>query len=286
MIAIADSGSSKIDWAVIDGPRIAARFTTAGVNPAVMPPEVLREALSGARTHLEAVGPVRKLWFYGAGCLPELEKPTAALLCETLPAVKEAEVASDLLGAARSLLGREPGIACILGTGSNSCLYNGSVIADNVSPLGFILGDEASGAALGKRFVADVFKRRLPEDVCRGFMERYGLDRAEVIRRVYREPAANRFLASFAPFIKEHLAVAEVRQPVVEAMRSFISRNLSNYAGFGHLPLRFCGSIAANFADCLREAAQAEGCTIDRIEQSPIEGLLKYHTPSINHHDC
>ena len=278
MIAIADSGSSKIDWAVMDGRRIAARFTTIGVNPAVMPAEVLRRALSEARPHFEAAGTVRKLWFYGAGCLPELEESTAALLCHTLPMVKEAEVASDLLGAARGLLGCEPGIACILGTGSNSCLYNGSVIADNVSPLGFILGDEASGAALGKRFVADLFKRRLPDRVCRDFSERYGLDRAEVIRRVYRQAAPNRFLASFAPFIKEHIGVAEVRQPVVEAMRSFISRNVSNYAGFGHLPLRFCGSIAVNFADCLREAAAAEGCAIDRIEQSPLDGLLHYHT--------
>ncbi len=278
MIAIADSGSSKIDWAVIDGPRIISRFITTGVNPAVMPPDVLREVLGEAGPHFEAAGPVRKLWFYGAGCLPELEEPTAALLRTVLPGVMEAHVASDLLGAARGLLGHEPGIACILGTGSNSCLYNGSVIADNVSPLGFILGDEASGASLGKRFVADVFKRRLPQAVSSEFLERYGLDRAEVIRRVYRHTAPNRFLASFAPFIKEHIAVDEVRQPVIEAMRSFISRNVSNYAGFGHLPLRFCGSIAVNFADCLREAARAEGCTIDRIEKSPMEGLINYHT--------
>ncbi len=277
MIAIADSGSSKIDWVLIDSGNIAARFQTPGINPAVMDPATLRLHLAEATGPMAPFeGRIDSLKFYGAGCLPELCGPVAGLLAEMfgIPAV---EVQSDMLGVARALLGREAGIACILGTGSNSCLYNGSEIVDNIPPLGFILGDEGSGAVLGKLFVADLFKRLLPDSVTIEFLTRFNLDRAELTRRVYRSPAPNRFLASFAPFIKETIEVDEVRQIVTGAFRAFLRRNVKQYAAHAGLPLSFCGSIAHNFADQLHEAAEAEGCRITSVTASPMEGLIKYH---------
>ena len=278
MIVVADAGSSKTAWSVISAETgaVVEGFVTAGINPAVMGAEELRGALAEAASRLAPYA-IEALHFYGAGCLPELCGSVAGLLASITGALN-VEVASDLLGAARALLGSQAGIACILGTGSNSCLYDGQRIVDNVSPLGYILGDEGSGAVLGKLLVGDVLKRRLPSWLSRKFLDHYELDAAEIIRRVYRSPGANRFLASFAPFIAAHIEVPEVHRLVMGAFTAFLQRNVANYPDYRSLPLAFCGSIAAHFSSVLAEAAAAEGCVVRSVTASPMEGLIAFHT--------
>ena len=193
--------------------------------------------------------------------------------------VGEVTVMTDMLGAARALCGHEPGIVCILGTGANSCRYDGETIVSNVPPLGYILGDEGSGAVLGKHFIADLLKGLLPESVVRDFGETYPeITTATVLERVYKESQPSRFLASLAPFIRKHIDVPQVRSIVLECFRSFLRRNVMLYDGWEITPVHFVGSIAHNFHAVLKEAAEAEGIHLGQILSAPMEGLIRYHT--------
>lgn len=271
MKAIADSGSTKCEWIFGDGDRIL-RLRTAGINAVQQSPDAIRAVLA----ELPPLDGVEELRFYGAGCgdsFPEasavLRRELAARFCPGTAI----GLGSDLLGAARALFGRGEGIACILGTGSNSCHCRGGEIVANVPPLGYVLGDEGSGAVLGRNLVNGIFKGMIP--LREEFLHTFALTYAGLIRRVYREPAANRFLASFAPFIRAHLDCAPVRKMVVRSFGEFAARNLSGYpAG---LPVAFVGGVAAHFEEPLREAMAAAGREVVRIVCSPAEELWKYH---------
>jgi N-acetylglucosamine kinase-like BadF-type ATPase len=199
-----------------------------------------------------------------------------SLLQEAFPHAKQVEAHSDLLGAARALCGHNYGIASILGTGANSCLYDGKAIVRNTPALGYILGDEGSGGVLGKHFLHELYKGVLSENIRSEFEQEYGLTMADVIQRVYREPMPNRFLASFAPFIHRHLSDAAVTRLVVDNFRDFFRYNIRPY-GHPEMPVSFVGSMAWYFRDQLAEAADAEGFCLGKILQSPIEGLITYH---------
>ena len=181
-----------------------------------------------------------------------------------------------MLAAARSVCGHEAGIACILGTGSNSCFYNGKEIEANVSPLGFILGDEGSGAVLGKLFIGDLLKNQLPAGLKEKFLERYQLTPADIIDRVYRKPFPNRFLATLSPFISEHITIPEVRQLVKQSFKAFLVRNVMQY-DYQHYAVGFNGSVAWYYRDILEEALSETGLKMGIIIKAPMEGLLKYH---------
>ena len=184
------------------------------------------------------------------------------------------EVCSDVLGAARALFGGREGIACILGTGANSCLYDGRRITANVPPLGYILGDEGSGAVLGRLFINALFKGGLPAAMRDEFLKETGLTLADIINKVYREPLANRFLASTSAFIHNHLYNSRLRSLVVDNFRSFFKRNVNLY-GRRDLPVGAVGSIAFYYKSELLEAAEAEGYTVGKVIKSPMEGLVK-----------
>ena len=197
MILIADSGSTKTDWC------IGSSFTiqTKGINPFHQSEEVIQQILTNELLpQMPEEVLIDAIYFYGAGCTPEKSPIIQRTLSHCFPQCT-IEVNSDLLGAARALCGKSPGIACILGTGSNSCFYDGQQITSNVSPLGYILGDEGSGAVLGKRLVGDCLKKQLPEHICHSFLDTFGLTPAQIIEKVYRQPQANRFLASLTPFL-------------------------------------------------------------------------------------
>ena len=187
-----------------------------------------------------------------------------------------AEVHSDLLGAARALCGHEAGIACILGTGSNSCRYDGQDIVQHVSPLGYILGDEGSGTALGKRLIGDWLKGLLDEELNRKLAESYRWDEADIIRKVYREPEANRFLASFTPFLKAHRTHPAVHRILTDCFKAFFERNIMAYRP-GPLAVHFVGSIAAIFREELEETAGIYGIRIGNILREPIGRMVAYH---------
>jgi N-acetylglucosamine kinase-like BadF-type ATPase len=215
--------------------------------------------------------------YYGSGVRPELEEVMQRLLLSAFPSATFVEAHGDLLGAARAVVGSQEGIACILGTGANSCLYDGRQIIQNTPPLGYILGDEGSGAVLGKRFLNALYKGFVPVSLVTGFQEDIGMDVSAVIARIYREPMANRFLASLSPFISRHIDVPEVRQLVVDNFCDFFRRNVVQYAR-RDLPVGFVGSIAWHYEDQLREAASQEGFIVGRVLKSPIDGLVAYHT--------
>ena len=282
MILIAECGSTKIDWCVLsDEKKVAKQVFTLGMNAVMLTEEEMQGRIAAELMPElgELSSSIEAVYFYGAGCLaPEVCANVANALRSNLPSAATVEVYSDLLAAARALCGRTGGIACILGTGANSCYYDGESIVKNVSPLGFILGDEGSGAVLGKLFLGDVLKNQLPASVAEEFLTEYNLTLLDVIRRVYKEPQPNRFLASVTPFISSHLDVPEIRSMVLDAFRAFFRRNVRQYESYGDKTAHFAGSIAYYFREVLEEAAAAEGFSVGLILKSPMEGLVKFHT--------
>ena len=277
MKLIADSGSTKTDWCLVDQKVVMARVETQGINPFFQTDHemarILTEELlpslgfdSGSVTHL---------YFFGAGLRPEMCPRVKTVIASVFHAAA-IEAESDLLGAARALFGRERGIACILGTGSNSGLYDGSRIVKNTPPMGFILGDEGSGATLGKLFAGTLCKGLLPEGLLEEYLEWSHQTEADIIQRVYRSQLPNRYLAGMSKFIHEHLDIPELNDLVVENFRMFFRRNLIQYGGAG-LPVRAIGSVAYYYRDQLCDAAQLEHFFVDRIEKSPMEGLMDYY---------
>lgn len=277
MILLADSGSTKTDWGLVENGKLVKRLRTSGMNPFQMSEEAITEEI---KTHLvpELPGTVLdEVHFYGAGCTKEKQPIVERALRANLTINGECEVASDMLGAARGICGHKPGIACILGTGSNSCSYDGKNLVKNVSPLGFILGDEGSGAVLGKLLVGDVLKNQMPEAITKRFFEKYKLTSAEIIDRVYRQPKPNTFLASFVPFLEENIDEPKIYNLVKESFRSFLRRNVMQYDGWQTLPIGFNGSIAKIYKKPLLEALEEEGMHLGRIIQVPMEAMVEYH---------
>lgn len=277
MILLADSGSTKTDWGLVENGKLVKRLRTSGMNPFQMSEEAITEEI---KTHLvpELPGTVLdEVHFYGAGCTKEKQPIVERALRANLTINCECEVASDMLGAARGICGHKPGIACILGTGSNSCSYDGKNLVKNVSPLGFILGDEGSGAVLGKLLVGDVLKNQMPEAITKRFFEKYKLTSAEIIDRVYRQPKPNTFLASFVPFLEENIDEPKIYNLVKESFRSFLRRNVMQYDGWQTLPIGFNGSIAKIYKKPLLEALEEEGMHLGRIIQAPMEAMVEYH---------
>lgn len=282
---IVDSGSTKTSWCFAFLPNTssadgARTITTEGLNPAVMSAEEVEEKIAKALNHcLQSLSisaaDVDNVFFYGAGCIAG----RAGVVSESISSIlvdARIYVADDLLGAARALCGHKAGIACILGTGSNSCLYDGKNIVAHTPALGYVLGDEGSGAVLGRKFLNAVLKQTLPENIRKRFLQESGLDMAEVINRVYRSPAPNRFLASMSKYIHGYLDEKEVRDIVIDNFEDFIRNNILAY-GDEFRTINVVGSIAYHYKEQLTEAASRNGFQIGKIIKSPIEGLIEYH---------
>lgn len=276
MRLIADGGSTKVSWALIDGDRVHT-FTTGGLNPSVMTADELLRRLR-AEFQLPPHAEVTEVEFYGAGCRGA--QPLADMR-DALQAVTGAEriiVESDMLGACRAVLGNKPGIVAILGTGANSCFYDGNAIILNASPGGYILGDEFSGAWIGKQIAADFIKGLLPAELAEKFTERFHLDADEIIRRVYRpdpsiDTAPNRFLASLAPFTSEHISHPHIAAIIERGAALFVERNLLTYPE-GH-PVHFVGSVAIAFRPQLTAALASRALTPGLFLPSPLSALTR-----------
>lgn len=275
MILIADSGSTKTAWTLVE--KADNVIKTDGINPVFMNSGCVEEILrSQLLPQLGEQAIVTEIYFYGAGCANQEKNNVVKQALQNVFGDIKIEIASDLLGAARGLCKHQSGIACIMGTGSNSCLYENGNISWNVPALGFILGDEGSGAVLGKLLMGNLFKNQLPDVVKQDFEQTYGLTMMDVIEKVYRTPLPNRFLASFGPFISKHINQPAVYNMVYDALESFIVRNVKQYP-YTELPVYFTGSIAYYFADILHLLADKHGFTIGRIDQDPLQGLVEFH---------
>lgn len=286
---IADCGSTKCDWLLINlsTGEVSRRFQTEGINLAI----ASEDSVSAFVFDMPLMPNVVRIEFYGAGVKinPVNDKVLASSLSKMFRC-NDVRIDTDLVGAARALFGNRPGIACILGTGSNSGVYDGETILANTPPLGFILGDEGSGAAMGKRLVNAVFKGLLPDDLARKFFESFPVTKQELIENVYRRPGANFYLAQFSKFLSANIDHPSVAQLVEDEFCAFVAHNLLPYKEMhrgisycpvgetfeGELKVGFVGSIAHHFEAQLRNVFRklCPVITDIRILQSPVDGLI------------
>lgn len=278
MILIADGGSTKTDWVLYDreNDSISAKVKTQGFNPTLQKSDDIYTILHSEIADKIDNTLIETIFYYGAGCAyPEANKRMFDALKKVFN-TNNIEINSDLLAAARALCGHNEGIACILGTGSNSCLFDGEKIVDNTPSLGYILGDEGSGAALGKRLVSDCLKKQLSPALTKKFLEKYNLTTANILEQVYHKPMPNRYLAQFAPFLADNRKEAEVQTLLKYCFTLFFQRNTMVYRR-SWLPIHIVGSIGVAFANELKETAESLGLSIGNIVNSPMNGLIEYH---------
>ena len=279
MKLIADSGSTKTQWRLLQADGSIQQARTSGYNPhhqtAVQIQELVKLELL---PQLPQGYQPQSIHFYGAGCSSEKSKSIVRMSLRDLYPHADIVIEHDLLAAARALCGTEPGIACILGTGSNSCLYNGKEITHNISALGWIMGDEGSGADLGKRVVADYIRYDMPEHLRQLFRQEHDINAEEVNDRIYRQPFPKPYIASFARFLHDNLEDPWCNQIVYNSFKSFLERNVVKYTGYQQVKLHFVGSVAYYYADVLRKAAADMGLQVHTILENPIEGLIHYHS--------
>ena len=279
MKLIAESGSTRTEWALVEDNHLVQRVFTEGLNPFF---QTRREISRSVRVGLPESFFKKKLdqvYYYGAGCSSYEKKNIlgASLVAQFKTPI---QVESDLLAAARGLFKCEAGIACILGTGSNSCFYDGKIIVKNVKAAGYILGDEGSGAVLGKLFLADLLKGLAPKELANEFHEKFRISVNDVMESVYNLPFPNRFLGTIAYFLGDYMDNEYVYNLLTNNLRSFFNRNVCQY-DYINYPIRFVGSLAYAYPDILQEVAQEFGVEIDVIEETPMNGLIEFHSMNI-----
>jgi glucosamine kinase len=277
MILIADSGGSKTDWRLIQNDGSIGQASAPGFNPYYQPIEDLKKNVQEILLPKISDNSVDKIFFYGAGVSSVKNQLTIkSAFLEFFPEA-HIEIGWDLLAAARALCGHEPGIACIMGTGSNSCLYDGTKIIDNVANLGWILADEGSGANIGRKFLVDFLRKKMPEKLAAQFHQRFPLTREEFLEKVYQQEKPSAFLASFAKFIFQHLDERYCYKLIYDSFAEFYENNVMQYDNYKNLKVHFTGSIAFYFSDILRQVANDKGITVKNILEGPIAGLTLYH---------
>ncbi|MGZ4035748.1 MAG: hypothetical protein ACXVPU_18910 [Bacteroidia bacterium] len=280
MILIADCGSTKTDWRLIDDTKRIHRFNTQGFNPYFLSSvEISQIIKSELLPELPANIPEQpfSIFFYGAGCgVSSKNEIVRAALKQNFPWAT-IEVNNDLLGAARAMCGKKPGIAAILGTGSNTCYYDGNTIVENRASLGYLLGDEGSGAHISKIFIQAYLNKEMPQFMADRFYNRFKLSLDEILDALYRHPMPNRFLASFSKFINDNLKEQYVANLVAGCFEQFFDTHICKYEKHKNLSLNCVGSVAFNYGDLLRTVAADKGVTIDKISPTPFPGLALYH---------
>jgi N-acetylglucosamine kinase-like BadF-type ATPase len=279
MILIADSGSTKTEWRLTDNDGKTTYFFTAGINPLFQSTSDVSEILRKEVINFSQISNlISHIYFYGASCSsPERSRIVEDGIRTCFPHA-DIEVQHDLLGAARALCGSEAGIAGILGTGSNSCYYDGQEIRENIPALGYVLGDEAGGAWFGKELVRAFLYREMPSEIEKKFTGKYGLTKEKIFEAVYRQPLPNRFLATLAPFLSENKEHEFIRNLVQAGFHEYFSRHVVKYSRHRELPFNSVGSVGFYLKDILSAVAAERGIRTGKIIQSPAEGLVWFHS--------
>lgn len=277
MFIIADSGSTKCDWTIVKPDGSTFVVHTMGFNPFYHSAEfIANELKKDFLPHIESEK-IQKVIYYGTGIHDKYRADIVKSgLQIVLPNAKEIIVEHDLLASARATCGDFEGIACIIGTGSNTCLYDGNQVLDNVSNLGFLAGDEGSGAHLGKKLIQAYFYRELPEEIRKDFELQYPEGKTAIKNKIY-ESSPNVYLASFTRFLAAHKSNFFVQKLVGEAFDELINRHVRKYKKHNELPIHFVGSIAHYFQDILRICLVEKGLTLGKVIQRPIDALVEYH---------
>ena len=276
MKLIADSGSTKTSWKLISPSGETKDIKSPGINPFFRTEEDIYQELE--KYLLPETGTdIHQIFFYGAGIVNAEKGDIIRRALNRIYTNAVIETHSDVLGAAKALFGNHSGIACILGTGSNACIYDGEKIAQGVSPLGFILGDEGSGAVMGRKLLGDYFKEVMPAALRDEFTKRFNLTREEALNRVYRSEKPNQFLAQFVPFLSEHENFPWCQALVQQSFMEFFERNVAKLPQYTSYPIGFIGSVAWHFSQILNNTASYFGFEQTTIIKDPIDGLEKYY---------
>lgn len=275
MILVADSGSTKTDWMVAGRPTTSA--STVGLNPFFVSEDDVRLAATSAAQGL-GTDQVEKVIFYGAGCSSADKCATVASGLRAAFPMATIEVEHDVLGAARAACGKQSGIAGILGTGSNACVYDGTSITSQIRSLGYIAGDEGSGAALGKALVKAYAYLEMPSDLVRAFESETEADMKTILQRLYHAPQPNRYLASFAPFCSAHRTHPFIHRLLAQCFDEYALRMIRNL--HTQTPVSLVGSVAVAFEPEVRAALNRHGFELGRVIKKPIEALVQWHSPS------
>jgi N-acetylglucosamine kinase-like BadF-type ATPase len=276
MILIADSGSSKTDWRVIHRNGQISQFRGVGFNPYYMTSEEMAIQMR-QEFLLNLSDEIEEIFYYGAGCAaPERQEEVVQALRSIFSSAR-IHVDHDLSAAAHATCGHQPGIACILGTGSNSCDYDGKKIIATRPAAGYILGDEGGGCYVGRKFLQDFIHEEMPEEIRRAAIERFGITQNIIQDHVYRQPYPSRYMASFCRFITENKANPYCYGLFYHSFKDFFAKHVCKYSDYQQKPTNFVGSIAFYNSDILRKAAYDTGIQVNLIIENPIAGLTLYH---------
>lgn len=278
MLLIADSGSTKTEWMLLEKGKLVKTVYTDGFNPYYYGEnEIARMLNHDLLPHIQG-NTISEILYYGSGCSTEANCNIVTHAFQKVFTDIKSTIYHDLLGAAHALLGKEKGIACILGTGSNSCSYDGDIIIENVPSLGFMLADEGSGTYIGKLFLTAYLYDEIPKSVANDFFETYKLTTSEILDILYRKERPGKFLSKLSSFVGKHKDKPFCRQLIATAFDDFIRVQLSKYTDYEKLPIGFTGSVAFHFSDILSERLARHNLTIHKVCATPSEGLVAFHT--------
>ena len=278
MRLIADSGSTKTDWILLDEDKVVSEYQTVGLNPYLNSKENIMDVLRNDLLTSYCTGNIkstRTIEFYGAGCSSEAKAKIIENALHSFFPFADIFVAHDLLGAAKAACGSKPGIAIILPSGSNSCYFDGENIINNVISLGYILGDEGSGCYMGKKLLQDYLNKDMPENLRRILFEETGITPEIVFDSIYKKPRPNKYMASFSEWIGTHIKNHKyLKELVYHAFDDFFNQHILKYKNRKSLPLNVVGSVGFAYQDILKEVAKKHDCNIGKIVKSPLEGLI------------
>jgi N-acetylglucosamine kinase-like BadF-type ATPase len=277
MFFVVESGSTKSDWVLIENKNNQSFYSTMGFNPYFHSSDRIESELRSNSDIMKVADSIRGVYFYGAGCSSsELNQIVEIGLSRIFPNA-EIQVEHDLLACAYSTYSGNPVISCIIGTGSNSCYFDGKSVSEEIPALGYILGDEGSGSFFGKQLISNFLYKRLPSEISDDFIKTYNLEKDELIDRVYMRENANVFIASFMPFIAKHKSHEYIKKMVLDGFKKFLEIHVCCYQNFRDVEVNFVGSISEIFENQLREAATEFGIKIGRIIRRPVDSLVNYH---------
>jgi N-acetylglucosamine kinase-like BadF-type ATPase len=278
MILIADSGSSKTDWVSIDRDQSINHYKSKGINPFFQSADDIFLTIEKTFKNVILSETVDYLYFYGSGCIKNLNSHIVVNGLSKFFQKAIIEVEDDMIGTARSIFNGKSGIACILGTGANSCKYDGSQIVERIPTLGYILGDEASGAYFGKKLINHYFKKIMPKELAEKFQAQFSLELSDVLNKVYKQEYPNRYLAKFTHFLSENIQQPYIDKMLLDGFDDFIHSNIAKYEKYKEFRVGFTGSIAHHFSGILRKSGSNNNIEIAEIIEKPIDGLIKYHS--------
>jgi glucosamine kinase len=276
VILIADSGSTKCEWCLLHDER-KKTMLTKGISPYFLNREQIIALLQKELLPKLKQVNIEEVYFYGTGLKDDNNKRLLRSVIKKLFPASHIEVQTDLLAAARALCKKEKGISCILGTGSNSCFYNGKKIIKNSPGIGYVLGDEGSGAYLGKKVIQYFLYNTFDEELMLAFNKKYNTNDAEILEHVYRQPQPNRYLAAFALFLAENRGHYMIENIIEDGLNDFFFTHLCKYRESWLYPIHFTGGVAYGFRDVIKNLSESYEMELGTILKQPMNGLVRYH---------